>query len=313
MDIVGRSLAPFRAGDSNPGEVSTSPGGVGRNIAENLVLLGFEVELLTVLGKDANAAALDASCAAKGIGLAHALRSTRASTPVYLCLLGQDGRLAGAVAAMDAMEELLPSWLEDRRGLLDSASCIVVDANLPEASIAWIGGRYRGFAPGERPLLVLDPVSVAKAGKASAHVGAFDLAKPNIAEARALAGRPDEDDPAALAALLLGRGLGTVHISLGADGMYYDGFRQEGGPGLLRPPSPLPPALAARNVSGAGDAACAALVYAAIRGLGAEERSRLALAAAALAASVDGTVDRRLCPEFLEATTAGLFSRQPSD
>jgi len=313
LDIVGKSLGPFRAADSNPGLVTTCPGGVGRNIAENLARLDFAVELMTVLGMDGRASELETSCAEKGIGLAHAIRSRRAPTPVYLCLLGEDGRLTGAVAAMEAMEELLPPALEVRSAALDSASCIVVDANIPETSLAWIGERYKGKARGERPLLVLDPVSVAKARKAKAHLGAFDLAKPNIAEAQVLAGRMEEEDPAILADALLERGLGAVHMSLGPDGMYYDGYRDEGERGLLEAPSSLPERLGARNVSGAGDAACAALVWAAFKGFGARERSKAALAAAYLAASVEETVHPQLSPEILSTTMKELFPpRSPS-
>jgi pseudouridine kinase len=331
MDIVGKSASLFRAADSNPGAVTTSPGGVGRNIAENLRRLGFEVELITVVGDDGNGGALRDSCADLGLGLTHALRATRAPTSVYLCLLDHDGRLAGAIAAMEAMEELLPSRLEERREVLDSAACIVVDANIPEASIAWIAARYRGIAAGARPLLVLDPVSVAKAKKAAAHIGAFDLAKPNLAEARILAGKidaprggradgpragaglheagADEDEPAELAAELIEGGLGAVHISLGAYGMYYDESRQERKRGLIRLPSPLPAGYATRNVSGAGDAACAALVSGALMGMDAEDSSRSALAAAILAAAVDSTVNPRLDVALLEETAAALFSR----
>ena len=46
MDLAGTPEGPLRAGDSNPGRVSLTPGGVGRNIAENLRLLGRKVDLV---------------------------------------------------------------------------------------------------------------------------------------------------------------------------------------------------------------------------------------------------------------------------
>ena len=52
MDISGTPAAPLRAGDSNPGRITLSPGGVGRNIAENLRLLGRKVSLITIMGED---------------------------------------------------------------------------------------------------------------------------------------------------------------------------------------------------------------------------------------------------------------------
>ena len=50
MDIGGYSDRPLTAGDSNPGRVRMSLGGVGCNIARNLALLGVKVRFLTALG-----------------------------------------------------------------------------------------------------------------------------------------------------------------------------------------------------------------------------------------------------------------------
>ena len=43
VDIGGRSHAKLVAADSNPGKVSVSLGGVGRNIAHNMALMGVDV------------------------------------------------------------------------------------------------------------------------------------------------------------------------------------------------------------------------------------------------------------------------------
>ncbi len=42
IDIHGRSEKVLRPNDANPGTVHVSAGGVGRNIAENLVRLGID-------------------------------------------------------------------------------------------------------------------------------------------------------------------------------------------------------------------------------------------------------------------------------
>ena len=52
MDICGCSHDNLRIGDSNPGKVRTSAGGVGRNIAENLARLGTDTRLLSAVGND---------------------------------------------------------------------------------------------------------------------------------------------------------------------------------------------------------------------------------------------------------------------
>ena len=69
MDIGGRSYASLVDRDSNPGQVRMSLGGVGRNIAHNMALLGVDVKMLTALGDDLYAQKIGASCAELGIDL----------------------------------------------------------------------------------------------------------------------------------------------------------------------------------------------------------------------------------------------------
>ncbi|MBL8966442.1 MAG: hypothetical protein JNG85_05480 [Spirochaetaceae bacterium] len=294
MDIQGRSTGAFRPGDSNPGSAFMSPGGVGRNVAENLVRLGIRTELVAVLGDDSLSAALAESCGRLGIGLRGAMRLSQTAASQYLCLLDDSGALVGAVAAMDSIERLTPERLAERSGLLDGAAMVVADANLPAATLAWLAERYGGEGEGSRPgrrgpLLVLDPVSVAKAAKAVDLVGSFAFAKPNRAEAEVLSGLAiaSRDDLPAAAAALRAKGLGQAFVSMGREGLYYEGV---GASGLLERGFVRPPALPVANVSGAGDAALAALVWGQLSDYTIKERAALASAAAALAASAPTTV-----------------------
>jgi len=157
IDIQGKSYLPYRAKDSNPGSFDLVPGGVGRNIAENLVRLGVRVELVSALGDDDFSHSLEDSCASIGIGLSGSLRLKRSPASLYLCLLDSDGSLVGAVCSMDSIDALLPERLAERAPLLDSADLILVDANVPEASIAWLAARYP--QGGGRPILGFDPAA----------------------------------------------------------------------------------------------------------------------------------------------------------
>ena len=62
IDIGAHSFAPLRAKDSNPGKVELSLGGVGRNIAHNMRLLGVPTYLLTAVGGDSRASQVEESC-----------------------------------------------------------------------------------------------------------------------------------------------------------------------------------------------------------------------------------------------------------
>ncbi len=309
IDIQGKCFLPFKAGDSNPGSLTVSPGGVGRNIAENLVRLGTRVELVSVLGDDDLSATITESCESIGIGLKGMIRLSDSPASRYLCILDSDGRLAGAVAAMDAMESLTPEALSRRASLLDEAEMILIDANIPEASIEWLAARYPKGT--KRPLLGFDPVSVAKAGRGRRSLGTFAFAKPNRAEAALLASLPDSAPPV-LAAALRQKGLGEAFVSLGAGGLLAEGPCVPGGRStapeswIARPPGVPPPGFLAVNASGAGDAACAAIAWGILGGYGLGERCALAVAAAMLTSASQSPVNPAMDAALLLDAAKGI-------
>lgn len=97
MDIGAVSHAPLVARDSNPGRVTTSLGGVGRNIAHNLCLLGEHVSMVTVLGQDSFAQSVRENAAAIGLDLTHSAVIPDGRTGTYLFIDDSDGDMALAV------------------------------------------------------------------------------------------------------------------------------------------------------------------------------------------------------------------------
>mgnify|MGYP001538418816 CR=1 FL=1 len=136
IDIGAHSFAPLRAKDSNPGKVELSLGGVGRNIAHNMRLLGVPTYLLTAVGGDSRASQVEESCKELGIDLSHALRVPDGRTSTYVFVGDSDGDMAVAVADMEICEKLTPDYFASQKELLDGAAAVVVDANLPRESIA---------------------------------------------------------------------------------------------------------------------------------------------------------------------------------
>ena len=279
MDVGGRPFAPLIARDSNPGAVSLSPGGVGRNIAHNLRLLGVPAVFLTALGEDAFAQELRRGCAGLGIDLSHALSVPGAGTSVYLYIAGSDGDMALAVSDMALARHISPAYLERTLDVLDNAALVVLDGNLEAESVAWLGENCR--AP-----LFADPVSVHKAERFRAVLPKLHTFKPNRMEAELLTG---ERAPEAAAQALLNRGVRRVFLSLGADGV----LAAEGTTRVRLPA--VPGALV--NTTGAGDAMTAALAAAYLEGRDLEQSARLALAAAASAVASEASVNPAMCRE----------------
>ncbi|MDX9898022.1 MAG: PfkB family carbohydrate kinase [Spirochaetia bacterium] len=297
IDIQARSHSPYRQGDSNPGSSSMSLGGVGRNIAENVARLGLKTELVTVLGSDEMASMLIADCSQVGIELGNSLVLPDVPTSRYVCLLDADGSLVGAVAAMDGLERFGPRELAERYGPGDAADVVVIDANLPEATIAAAVLRWK-----DKPL-ILDTVSVTKAARAAPVVGGFALVKPNRKEAKVLLGLDPDDDygmPSLVfsAKELLALGVSEVFISLAADGMLW---ANSGGMGIVRPID-----LPVINVSGAGDAATAALAWATAQGVDSVRKASLAVAASSLCASTIDAVSKDMNADNLLRLSKGV-------
>ena len=292
MDVGGRPDRALIAADSNPGRVWLSPGGVGRNIAHNMALLGVETKLITVLGEDLYARNIAGTCGELGIDLTGTLRVPGGNTPTYLYITDEHGEMALAISDMEICRLLTPEVLAPQRERLSRAAVVVVDANIPEESIRWLCGNV--------PVpLFADPVSVTKAEKLLGVLGSFDTVKPNRAEAERLSGITirDRSDLRRAAEVILAAGVRRVFISLGEQGVYAaDGTGQ-----VLLPPL----GTQAVSTTGAGDAFMTGLVWARLRGAGLEESAGAGLAAAALALESAGTVN----PDMSERALTALLDK----
>lgn len=264
VDICGRPARRPVLRDSNPGKVSVRPGGVGRNIAHNLRLLGLEVRLLSAVGEDDHGALLLQSCAAHGIDTSLCLRAEGENSSTYLYITDEHGDMQLAVADMDVTASISPAVIAARLDALNAARAVVLDANLPAETLSYLAEHVT--VP-----LYADPVSTAKAVRMKEILPRLACLKPNELEAEALSG---ERDPETAARALVAAGVGRVFLSLGHRGMIAaDGEK------LLNLPCEQARVL---NTTGAGDAVTAALCWAGVHGLDLEQSLRFALRAGAI-------------------------------
>lgn len=160
VDIKGRASGGFVGATSNPGEVSVTVGGVGRNIADNLARLEVETALFTVLGDDANGRLVREACTAAGVDLSLTLTGPVA-TGTYLVILDHRGELQSAINDMRNIEWLKVAHLETAAGRLRKACLLVADCNVDHTCLEWLCR----FSVNEGIPLVIEPVSVHKAKK----------------------------------------------------------------------------------------------------------------------------------------------------
>lgn len=289
-DVFGFAEAPVTPGDSSPGFVRISPGGVGRNVAENLARLGCDVRLVTAVGEGVDADALVAECRHLGIDV-RTVPAPGMPCPRYVCVVGAAGAPVAAVSDMRAVDRLVPESIAQFRSALAGADALVLDANLPAETIAWACGEWD-----DRPI-ILDAVSVAKAKRAAGCLSGLHTLRANVDEARAVAGLAD-GELEAVAGALLQRGLRRAIVTQGAAG----GLLAEGPVRLRFEASPAQPA----NATGAGDAFTAGVAYGTVVGLEPARLVAFAAAMAAFALESERTVSEQITLEAVMRRSEGL-------
>jgi pseudouridine kinase len=263
VDVKARTTAPLEQGTSNPGTVVRTPGGVGRNVAENLARLGRRVALVSAVGSDPDGDWLLQESAVAGVDVSSVLRGGR--TGRYVAVLGEDGDLAVAVSDMAASDALTPEALD--LDLLRSAALLVLDGNVPATTVD------AALAVGVRT--VVDPVSVAKARR---------IAPLLRADRPVFAITPNRDELAAMGSVadLHARGVEVVWERRGAAGSL---LSTPGGAVTLPAPAVEPV-----DVTGAGDAMLAAFCDALLAGVPLSEAAERGHRAAALTVASPHTV-----------------------
>ena len=271
MDIVAQTQGEGLKGDSKPGQIHCSPGGVARNVAENLARLGHATRLISGVGDDAFGRSLRSATDAAGVDVAqiHVVPDERTAT--YLSVHGADGEMIMAVNDMAILDRFTPEWLQAHVALIRGAAGLVLDCNLTAASLAWLIAQA-----GDVPVMV-DGVSVQKCQRLRGLLAGLHTLKVNHLEAQALSGLPAQStEEAQAAALALHRlGVRNVVVSRGALGVCWC---DEAGVLGARDAATM----RVVNSSGAGDALFAGLVHARLTGLTLAEAVPFAMACAEL-------------------------------
>lgn len=288
VDIGGSSVGSLKAGDSNPGRVRISLGGVGFNIARNMALLGLNVRLVTIFGGDASAKEIKEACTRLGIDTSLSATMPNERTPAYLFIADERGDMALALNDMEIYSHLTPDVIAASIGALNSSTLIAIDANISADTIDYIAQHCT--AP-----IFADPVSAAKCERLLPVLGKLHTLKPNKIEAETLSGVEMRGTEACRRAAekLLKTGLERVFVTLGADGAY---AAERGGAEVFLPALPA----RGKSSTGCGDAFTAALALAWQMGLSLEKSAAAGLAAASIAMESAETVNPIMSRELLK-------------
>jgi len=288
VDRKASAAAAVQLAVSNPVSISTSFGGVARNVAENLCRLDASVTLVSRVGADSDGTAILEALGRLPLRLDHLGIAADRPTAFHLIVLQPDGEMLVSVADMRIYDDLTPQRLAALPAGVWTAEAIFADCNLPAESLAYLAGQR---SAGRR--LAVNAVSPAKAARADGILPAIDHLFVNAAEAAALIGQDESDrGPETAARALLDRGVGEVVVTLGAEGLL------AATPDAVLHLQSLPGPLC--DVTGAGDALAAAFLDARLRGRSLDAAARRALAAARLTVECTQSVNASLTPETLD-------------
>jgi pseudouridine kinase len=155
--------------------VSKTAGGVSRNIAHQLSLLGVPVQLISVFGNDSDGDWLKHVSETAGVRLDGSITKEGLSGK-YTGILNVDGSLYTAFLTNAANYLITPEYLEKHKDLLLTASYLLADANINVDTAEWLL-----VFSGETGIpFVLEPVSVPPARKfRHANLNGMHLITPN--------------------------------------------------------------------------------------------------------------------------------------
>ena len=155
-DIIATTFNPFVPGDSNPGTIRLVAGGVGRNIAHNLSLLGDTVVFLGFFGGDTFGWFTADSCRKAKVDISLSDAAPVGTRSCFLSINNYDGEMVGGVSDMVSADCITPEWISTKLPKVGPVDAFVADANIPVASLAFLIDH--AYAP-----LFVDAVSGAKA------------------------------------------------------------------------------------------------------------------------------------------------------
>lgn len=232
-----------------PSQIRFHHGGVARNIAHNLCLLGHEVNLMTVFGGDDFAKSLIEDCKSIGMNLSLSSQYKDERSPIFLSFNDESGNMKSAASDIALNDRLDLDWLTSKMDLVNQSDLVVTDTLLSADALSYLMDHC------EAPVYI-DTVSPGKAKrlsevlKKSKHASVFAL-KCNLAEAVALTGKND-----AIEAIkgLNSKGINHVYLTLGSDGAIHCSEN------VVTAYPALPEKVV--NVTGSGDAFFAGIIHA---------------------------------------------------
>lgn len=308
-------------GQTNPGRVYQTFGGVGRNLADALSRLGTDPLFISAVGSDRLSESVLRYCSHMDLRGINRLQGH--STATYCAFISDRGELSLGLGDFDIHQQITERHLSGFEEQIRSAALLCIDGNVPVSAIQYACGIAKQCCVP----VCYEPTDEGKASKPflSDTWKALTYTSPNLLELRAmnqsLGNTVPQDLPTSLdgileAAVTLTRPLlehlHCVVVTLGAHGVLLcgrrsgsqsvslrPGFREEDPRGDLYaahyPAAPIP-SQEVMNVSGAGDSLMAGIIAGIISGWDTDTSVRLGLLCARLSLRSQDPISQHITP-----------------
>ena len=286
IDIQGTSFSRLVTADSNPGLISYSFGGVGRNIAENLALLKNNVVFVSAIGNDLFGKDMYQYCNSIGMDMSYCVQAEQNSS-TYLAVMDENSDMALAINDMRILEHIDAELISKVFTEIQSDDILILDTNLTEEMI--------GYILSNCPCRVyLDPISSVKAVKIQPFLDKIFMLKPNHLEASELSGIELTDAASYVKVLdyFLANNVKEVVVSLGKDGVIVADANEKF---WIKHEF-----VKMQNATGAGDSFLAGYVHQALNGESMDKKVRFAIASAILNVQSKFTVSESMSKDAVE-------------
>jgi len=289
-DIMGSPTEKLIMADSNPGKIRISPGGVGRNIMENLARFGANVSFITALGKDMFGREIIKNLENLNVDYQQTIEHETLPTAFYLLVVNELGKLEVGISDTEIVKEININHIAKNQAYIAQKDIIVLDANLELETIEYIVENN----PDKK--IFIDLVSIAKAKKLKKMIGSFHTIKPNLTEAEILTGIKfnNHSDILKMKDWFLNKGVKQVFISMGEKGAFYANEEEQG---IIKAEK-----IDVVTVSGAGDAFMSGLIFSETKGEDIQTATRFASASAVVALSEAFAVNPKMSESLVYET-----------
>ncbi|XP_029992046.1 pseudouridine-metabolizing bifunctional protein C1861.05 isoform X2 [Sphaeramia orbicularis] len=303
-------------GQTNPGSVCQSFGGVGRNIADCLSRLGHKPLFISAVGTDSHSDAVINYC--KHMNTSGVARLKDQNTATYCAVITQSGELSLGLGDMDIHQQITEHYVSQFEKQLSSAALVCLDGNIPVSTINYVCS----VAKNHNVNVWYEPTDADKACKPflSEAWKCLSYLSPNLSELctmnqtlglpspKALPSSVDEvlSIAVALSCPLLEH-LHCLVVTLGANGVLVCGEHDAGSVNLkprkqkrkgrlcaLHYPALTVTAEETMNVSGAGDSLAGALITGILQGRDTDSCVQMGLLAARLSLASPHPIDPTL-------------------